>query len=203
METVGIRAGPVGRKMSNKEAVNEQCKNSSGETPKMREDVIVINTEMKTYDLDEELRLFESHYGKEQTEAAMAYFEKNGYISNNPARDIHVLVETDLLNQPKEVLDGVLKISDRQQEYDRRYGRGSQPKTAAGRLRARVRKEVYARGIDPKAIDTAMGMPDGWYSKAVNQRGNFEWWNFYYIAKALEIPCDDLFGAARTPELAN
>ena len=80
---------------------------------------------------------------------------------------------------------------------------GAKTKTPEGRLRARVREEVYVRGIDATAIDTAMGMPGGWYSKAVNQRVNFEWWRFYYIAKALEIPCDDLFGAAKTPELAN
>ena len=163
----------------------------------------MTNTEMKTYDLDEEIRLFESHYGKEKTEEVMTYFEKNGYISDNPARDIHVLVETDLLNQSWEVLEGMQKISDRQHEYDRRYSRGSQPKTTAGRLRARVRKEVYVRGIDAKAIDTAMGMSNGWYSKAVNRRGGFEWWNFYFLAKVLEIPCDDLFGAGRTPVLAN
>ena len=164
---------------------------------------MMTNTEMKTYNLDEELRLFESHYGKEKAESAMAYFEKNGHIGNDLAKYVHVLVETDLLNQPLEVLEGMLKISDRQQEYDRRYGRRLQPKTAAGRLRARVREEVYVRGIDVGAIDTAMGMPDGWYSKAVNQRGNFEWFPFYYIAKALEIPFDDLFGAARSPELTN
>ena len=163
----------------------------------------MTNTEIKTYDLDEEIRLFESHYGKEKTEAAMTYFEKSDYFSDNPAKALHVLVETDLLNQSWEVLEEMQKISARQQEYDRRYSRGSQPKTTAGRLRARVRKEVYVRGIDAKAIDTAMGMPEGWYSKAANQRGNFEWWHFFYIAKALEIPCDDLFGAAKTPELAN
>lgn len=164
---------------------------------------MMMNTEMKTYDLDEELHLFESHYGKEKTEAVMTYFEKNGYFSDNPARDLHLLIETDLLNQPKEVLEGMLNFSARKKEYDRRYGRRTQPKTTAGRLRARVREEVYVRGIDAKAIDAAMGMPDGWYSKAVNQRGGFEWCNFYCIAKALEIPCDDLFGADKTPELAN
>lgn len=162
---------------------------------------MMANTEMKNYDLDEELHLLESHYGKEKAEAVMAYFGENGYISDNLARDIHVLVETDLLNLSREVLEGMRKLSDRQQEYNRRYGRRSQPKTTEGRLRARVRKEVYIRGIDARAIDTAMGMPDGWYSKAVNQRGSFEWWHFYYIAKALKIPCDDLVGTA--PGLAN
>ncbi len=163
----------------------------------------MTNAEMKTYDLEEELRLFESHYGKEKTEAVMAYFEENGHISDDLAKDVHILVEMDLLNQSIEVLECMQRISDRKKEYDRRYGRGSQPKTTEGRLRARVREEVYVRGIDATAIDTAMGMPDGWYSKAVNQRGNFEWWNFYFLAKALEIPCDDLFGSGRTPVLAN
>ena len=162
---------------------------------------MMTNTEMKTYDLEEELRLFESHYGKEKTEAVMAYFEENGYFSDNPARALHILVEMDLLNQSREILECMQRISDRKKEYDRRYGRGPQPKTAKGRLRVRVREEVYVRGIDATAIDAAMGMPAGWYSKAVNHGGNFM--DFYFLAKALEIPCDDLFGAGRTPVLAN
>ena len=147
----------------------------------------MTNTEMKTYDLGESLRLFEDHYGKEKTEVLKAYFGENDRPSNELARSAHVMVEMDLLNHPRELLENVQKLLDRKNEYDRLYGRRSQPKTTEGRLRARVREEVYVRGIDAKAIDTAMGMPAGWYSKAVNQRGGFKWVPFYLIARALEI----------------
>ena len=148
---------------------------------------MMTNTEMKTYDLGEALRLFEDHYGKEKTEALKAYFGESGRLSNDLARDAHLMVEMDLLNQPRELLENIQKILARKKEYDRRYGRSPQPRSEEGRLRARVREEVYVRGIDVKAIDTAMGMPVGWFNKAVNQRGGFKWMPFYHIARALEI----------------